>query len=957
MSMAKSFFRSFFILIVALSLTFSSLGIISTKAVYAKSSGFPAGLSADDWARIKSQMPATTIDAQQAYIKASNTEPSNSSFSGDRFGYSMALSGDTLVIGAPYEDSNATGVNGDQTNNLAVDAGAVYVFIRNGSTWTQQAYLKASNTGVNDYFGYSVAISGDTVAVGAIQEDSNATGINGNQTDNTINDSGAVYVFTRSGTDWSQQAYIKESNTGVDDSLGMAIALDGDTLAVGALESSNASGVNGNQTDDSLTYSGAVYVFTRSGTDWSQQAYIKASNPGQYDRFGISVSLDADTLAVGAFDESSNATGINGAQNNDLALNAGAAYIFTRSGIDWSQQAYIKASNTGPDDQFGTSVAVAGDTLVVGAPQEDSIAQGINGDQANNSFTDAGAAYVFTRSGGTWNQQAYLKASNTEMNYLYTNAFFGGSVAISENKVLVGAGNEAYNTTGINGVLPQMQSVAEGSGAAYFFTRNDNLWKQQAYIKASNTYTGDHFGNSIALDGDTVVAGAPNEQSVATGINGDQTNSELETFDLTKNAGSAYVLLVPPLVTESKRVNANPTSATTINFSVSFSEPMTGVDASDFHPIKTGTLTSVSVTGVSGGPTTYTVTVGLSATGTGTIRLDVVDDDSVLDVDINPLGGTGSENGDFTVGEIYEIDRTGPRVVSILRTETNPTNLSMVNFDVTFNEPVSGVNLSDFQVVTSGAITGAMLFGLTPNEGDASKYMVSVKTGLHIGSLRLNLVDNDSILDVVSNRLGGTGIDNGNFSGQAYNVDRVFTVSFYSASTQDGWVLESSENSNVGGTLNANNTTFALGDDAFNRQYRAILSFPTTPLPDGAVIKSAVININQYGAVVGSNPFNSLGNLWVDIRRGALGTIGLQLVDFNAPVSASKVGNFKSTFYGYMSTLNAAGRSYINKTGPTQFRLYFGLDDNNNHKADIMRFDSDYDSSTKPKLTIVYVLP
>ena len=155
---------------------------------------------------------------QQAYLKASNTDAN------DLLGYSVALSGDTLVVGAPQESSNATGVNGNQANNSAANSGAVYVFTRSGDVWTQQAYLKASNTDANDQFGVSVAISGDTLAVGAQFEDSN-----GSQADNSAQDSGAVYVFTRSGGVWTQQAYLKGNNTEAGDQFGVSVAISGDT--------------------------------------------------------------------------------------------------------------------------------------------------------------------------------------------------------------------------------------------------------------------------------------------------------------------------------------------------------------------------------------------------------------------------------------------------------------------------------------------------------------------------------------------------------------------------------------------------------------------------------------------------------------------------------------------------------------------------------------------------------
>jgi trimeric autotransporter adhesin len=205
----------------------------------------------------------------------------------------------------------------------------VYVFRRSGTEWQQQAYVKASNTGADDGFGISVALDGDTLAVGAHQEDSAATGVNGNQADDSASNSGAVYVFRRSGTEWQQQAYVKASNTGAFHQFGYSVALDGDTFAVGAhQEDSAATGVNGNQADNSAGASGAVYVFRRSGTEWQQQAYVKASNTGTFDLFGVSMALDGDTLAVGAYYEASAATGVNGDQADNNAAQSGAVYIF-----------------------------------------------------------------------------------------------------------------------------------------------------------------------------------------------------------------------------------------------------------------------------------------------------------------------------------------------------------------------------------------------------------------------------------------------------------------------------------------------------------------------------------------------------------------------------------------------------------------------------------------------------
>jgi hypothetical protein len=405
------------------------------------------------------------------YIKASNTGVN------DTFGhYSVALSADgyTLAVGAIAEDSNATGTGGDQTDNSVVNSGAVYVFTRSGKTWTQQAYLKASDTVSNasaELFGSSLSFSddGNTLAVGAGNENSNATGIGGDDSDNSALSSGAVYVFTRSGTTWTQQAYVKASNSEADDWFGGGLSLsgDGNTLAVSASgEDSNATGIGGNQSDNSASRSGAVYVFTRSGTTWTQQDYLKASNAEVSDYFSrVSLSADGNKLAVGASGEDSNATGIGGDQTDNSASSSGAVYVFTHSGTTWTQQAYLKASNSEAGDYFSrVSLSVDGNTLAVGASDEHSNATGINGNQSDNSASRSGAVYVFARSGSTWTQQAYVKASNTD-----ESDNFGVDVSLSGdgNTLAVSAIAEDSNATGIGG--DQSDNSASNSGAVYIY--------------------------------------------------------------------------------------------------------------------------------------------------------------------------------------------------------------------------------------------------------------------------------------------------------------------------------------------------------------------------------------------------------------------------------------------------------------------------------------------------------
>lgn len=400
--------------------------------------------------------------AQQAYVKASNTGAE------DAFGLGVALSGDgnTLAVGAAGEDSNATGIGGDQADNSATNSGAVYVFTRTGTTWVQQAFIKASNAETYDVFGTAIALSadGNTLAVSAVGEDSNASGVGGGEANNTVSGSGAVYVFTRASGAWSQRAYVKSSSPRHGDGFGGSLALNasGQLLAVGA---QHEDGPN-----DAIPESGAVFVFALTGASWAQEAYLKASNAGVGDYFGFWLALSADgtTLAVTAPDERSNATGINGNQADDSSIETGAVYVFSRVGSSWTQQAYVKASNAEAKDGLGYSVSLSadGDTMAVGAVHEDSNATGIDGPQTDNSAYGSGAVYEFARSGSTWTQRAYIKATNT------TGAdFFGSWVNLSaDGSVLaIGGWGEDSGATGVGG--DQGNDSVIDSGAVYVFRR------------------------------------------------------------------------------------------------------------------------------------------------------------------------------------------------------------------------------------------------------------------------------------------------------------------------------------------------------------------------------------------------------------------------------------------------------------------------------------------------------
>lgn len=411
---------------------------------------------------------------QQAYIKASNAA------AGDDFGWRLALSrdGGTLAVSARREDSNAMGIDGDGSDNNATDSGAVYVYNLDNGAWSEQAYIKPTNTEASDFFGYSLALSadGNTLAVGAIGEDSNAIGIGGNEADNSAAGSGAVYVFARSSGVWSQQEYLKASNSDADDSFGYQLDLSdsGDVLAVSAIwEDSDGSA----EIDNSASNAGAVYTFSRSGTSWIQTDYLKASNAESNDHFGGHLRLSGDglTLVAGAatpdtgtlHGEDSAATGIGGDETDNTVEQSGAVYVFAESGGSWSQQAYIKASNTGLGDLFGFGIALSqdGDTLAVGARAEDSDATGIGGSQVSNASSNSGAVYLYTRSSGIWSDTiTYIKAANTG-----AGDSFGYALDLNDDAtaLAVGAFAEDGAATGVGG--DQEDNTAGISGAVYLY--------------------------------------------------------------------------------------------------------------------------------------------------------------------------------------------------------------------------------------------------------------------------------------------------------------------------------------------------------------------------------------------------------------------------------------------------------------------------------------------------------
>ncbi|HER45226.1 MAG TPA: hypothetical protein ENO12_00235, partial [Thermoplasmatales archaeon] len=282
------------------------------------------------------------------------------------FGSSVSLAGNTALISAP-------GIE------------AAYVFTRTGTTWIQQQKLFVDATNQN-YFGCSVSLDGDSALIGAPFDDDNG------------NFSGAAYIFTRTGTTWTQQQKLLASDGTEMNIFGYSVSLDGDTVLIGACLN-----------DDYGNQSGSAYVFTRSGTTWTQQQKLFPSDSEAGDSFGNSVSLSGDTALIGAFGDN---------DNGDMS---GSAYLFTRIGTTWIQKQKLLASDGTNGDHFGWSVDLSEDTILIGAIYDD------------DKGSDSGSAYVYTRTDATWTQRAKLLASDGTID-----DFFGWSVSISDNIAIIG---------------------------------------------------------------------------------------------------------------------------------------------------------------------------------------------------------------------------------------------------------------------------------------------------------------------------------------------------------------------------------------------------------------------------------------------------------------------------------------------------------------------------------------
>lgn len=430
------------------------------------------------------------VFAQTAKLTASDGSAS------DEFGFSVAISGDTAVVGASRDDT---------------DRGSAYVYIRNGSVWSFQQKLTGSDGVAEDSFGFSVAISGDTIAVGSYADDALGS------------DQGSVFIFRRSGAIWTQEQKLTAGDGAAGDQLGVSVSISGETVVAGALG------------DDS--FRGSAYVFTRSGSVWTQQQKLTADDGIGGDNFGVSVSISGETAIVGA-------------DQNEAGR--GAVYVFVRNGTVWTVQQKIIAADGLARDNFGNSVSLDGHTTIVGA---------VNDETAS---TLRGSAYVFARSGTTWTQQTKLlsEAGNSNNN-------FGTSVTVGGDYFAVGAnGNDAQP----NG----------DQGAVYIFARSGSLWFVQPTLMASDAAADDNFGVSVALSGNTLAVGAYLDDAPAI------------------DQGSAYIFVDPNIGNPTPTPSASPSSTPTATPTPASNATVSGlVTTPDGRGLRNATVVITDSAGVS----------------------------------------------------------------------------------------------------------------------------------------------------------------------------------------------------------------------------------------------------------------------------------------------------------------------------------------------------------------------
>jgi hypothetical protein len=406
---------------------------------------------------------------QEAYIKSMHHDER------DHFGFWVDYSNDTLLVTAWLDDSAATGIDGDETNNAASDSGAAFVYVRDGKTWKQQAYLKASDTRAGDYFGGRADLEGDTIVIGAVREGLYNPGI-------ALSTPGAAYVYTRKSGVWSQTQRLAAAQPNGADLFGAGVSIGENWLAIGApFESTDGD------------KSGSVHMFERSGDMWIERQKLKSSKPLAAAGFGASVSLDGEWLVAGTPDDAR------------PERRSGSAEVWALRGGKWVFHQYLQAAMPSGESTFGFTVSMSGERIVIGAPRT---ALYLATEQ-----TGPGEAYVFELQGDRWMQTAVLKGPESRRD-----DGFGMDVVVSGTTIAVGAAGNPVAPRGFT----EMRSTTDARpvGAAYLFGLGPDGWKASAMIQPRELDADDGFGYALAFERDTLVVGAYLESSTARGING-----------------------------------------------------------------------------------------------------------------------------------------------------------------------------------------------------------------------------------------------------------------------------------------------------------------------------------------------------------------------------------------------------------------------------------------------------
>ncbi|MDX1611655.1 MAG: hypothetical protein R3185_04745, partial [Candidatus Thermoplasmatota archaeon] len=359
----------------------------------------------------------------------------------DNWGHRAAVDGNVAVFTTPLYPT------GPDQDDPDIRKGAATIHVRSGTSWYEQAFLSPASLDPGDEFGFAAAVSGNTVAIGAPYDDTEGT------------DTGAVYIYTRSGSTWTLQETLTVSTVASGGAFGSSVALDGDTLVIGAMAD-----------DVFQNRDGSAYVFVRSNGVWSQQAKLMGSAPEAHRLLGRSVDISGDHIAVGA------------SGHDHAALHAGAVYVFERSGTTWAQEAFLTASDAQAGDELGYDVAIDGSTVIAGAPYQD---------------TWAGTAYIFREDGSGWSQEAKLKPTDPSDWDL-----FAFSVDVEGGIALITAHGYDNHATDDPNV-----------GAAYVFTRSGTVWAQESRFTHDDQDRYHTFARNAALSGTRALVTAPGDDA------------------------------------------------------------------------------------------------------------------------------------------------------------------------------------------------------------------------------------------------------------------------------------------------------------------------------------------------------------------------------------------------------------------------------------------------------------